>query len=102
MHMIWPMTLPSSNPIMSCLIKIQSSFFVLVPACLGCPVLENEAVKQLFLCASVAQLEEAKKKVEEEKVAAEEARATQQLLGNAKVSCINVRYKSGYHSSECW
>jgi len=36
----------------------------------------------------VAELEEAKRKVEEEKAAAEEARTLQQLHDNARVSCL--------------
>ena len=44
---------------------------------------------KVCICESVGQLEEAKKKVEEEKMAAEEARATQQLLDNAKVSHLS-------------
>jgi len=46
---------------------------------------------QYLVCicaASVAELEEAKRKVEEEKAAAEEARTLQQLHDNARVSCL--------------
>jgi len=41
------------------------------------------------ICASVAQLEAEKKEVEEKNAAVEESRAMQQLLDNAKVSCMS-------------
>ena len=42
-HMAKLMPLPSPNPVISCLIKIQTGFTFLVPAYPGCP--EKEAVK---------------------------------------------------------
>jgi len=58
------------------------------------PALQCQYLVPVNVCvaASVAQLDEARKKVEEEKAAAEEARTVQQLLDNAKVSCLTGRF----------
>jgi len=58
------------------------------------PALQCQYLVPVNVCVagSVAQLDEARKKVEEEKAAAEEARTVQQLLDNAKVSCLTGRF----------
>jgi len=43
--MVLLMPLPSQNPIISCLIQIQTGFTLLVPAYAGCP--EKEAIKRV-------------------------------------------------------
>jgi len=57
-------------------------------ACLSCPLsvyLFRYIKNAVYICASVAQLQEAKSKVEGEKVAIEEDRKMQLLLNRAEV-----------------
>ena len=46
LHMVQLMPLPSQNPIISCLIWIQTGFTFLVPAYAGCP--GEEAIKWVY------------------------------------------------------
>jgi len=45
--MVWPMPLPSQNPIISCLFKIQNGCTFLILAYPGCP--GKEMVKKVFV-----------------------------------------------------
>ena len=47
LHMVRLMPLPSQNPIISCLILIQTGFIFLLPSYPGCP--GNEAIKRVLL-----------------------------------------------------
>jgi len=52
LHMVQMMPLPSQNPVMSCLIKVQTGF-TLVPAYPGCPGKEA-AIKRVYSSSSTA------------------------------------------------